>query len=108
MVMERDYLIEFCEEISRPLEIPVIAGVFLLKSYKNALFINKHVPGANIPENILNRLRNAKDPLKEGMLIAAEQAKDFINIAEGIHIMAVKSEHLIPEILEMAELNQEY
>ena len=108
MVMERDYLIEFCEEISRPLDIPVIAGVFLLKSYKNALFINKYVPGANIPENILNRLKNAKDPLKEGILIAAEQAKDFFKIAEGVHIMAVKSEHLIPNILEIAGLNLEY
>jgi len=108
MIMERSYLIEFCEEISNPLEIPVIAGIFLLKSYKNALFINKYVPGANIPDKILNRLKDAKDPLQEGMLIAAEQARDFINIAQGIHIMAVKTEHLIPQILEMADINLEY
>ena len=108
MVMDRNYLIEFCQEISNPLEIPVIAGIFLLKSYKNALFINKFVPGANIPEHILIRLKDAKDPLKEGILIAAEQANDFINIAEGIHIMAVKAEYLIPEILEKAGLNLEY
>ena len=108
IVMDRNYLIDFCKEISNPLEIPVIAGVFLLKSYKNALFINKYVPGANIPENILNRLKDAKNPLKEGILIAAEQANDFINIADGIHIMAVKSENLIPEILEKAGLNLEY
>ena len=108
MVMERNYLIEFCERISKPLDIPVIAGVFLLKSYKNALFINKYVPGANIPEKILNRLKDAKDPLKEGIQIAAEQAKDYINIAEGIHIMAVKAEHLIPQIIEMADINLEY
>ena len=106
--MEKENLIEFCEKISNPLEIPVIAGVFLLKSYKNALFINKYVPGANIPENIINRLKNAKDPLQEGIQIAAEQAKDFFNIANGIHLMAVKTEHLIPKILEKAELNLEY
>ena len=108
MVMDRKYLIEFCEEISNPLEIPVIAGVFLLKSYKNALFINKYVPGANIPENILKRLRDAKDPLKEGILSAAEQAQDYLNIADGIHLMAVKAEHLIPEVLELADINLEY
>ena len=108
MVMKKENLIEFCEEISKPLEIPVIAGVFLLKSYKNALFINKFVPGANIPDNILNRLKNAKDPLKEGIQIAAEQAQDFMKIADGIHLMAVKAEHLIPEILEKADLNLEY
>ncbi len=108
IIMDRNCLIDFCEEISNPLEIPVIAGVFLLKSYKNALYINKFVPGANIPENVLNRLKEAKDPLEEGILIASEQAKDFINIADGIHIMAVKAEHLIPEILEKAGLNLEY
>ena len=96
------------KKISNPLEIPVIAGVFLLKSYKNALFINKYVPGANIPENILNRLKDAKKPLEEGILIAAEQAQDFIQIANGIHLMAVKAEHLIPDILEKAGLNLEY
>ena len=108
IVMDRKCLADFCNEISNPLEIPVIAGVFLLKSYKNALFINKFVPGANIPENILNRLKDAKNPLQEGILIASEQAQDFINIADGIHLMAVKSEHLIPEILEKAGLNLEY
>ena len=108
IVMDRKCLADFCNEISNPLEIPVIAGVFLLKSYKNALFINKFVPGANIPENVLNRLKDAKNPLQEGILIASEQAQDFINIADGIHLMAVKSEHLIPEILEKAGLNLEY
>ena len=108
MIMEKENLIKFCETISNPLEIPVIAGVFLLKSYKNALFINKYVPGANIPENILNRLKDAKNPLEEGINIAAEQAKDFFKIADGVHIMAVKAEHLIPEILAKANLNLEY
>ncbi|MDC3147050.1 methylenetetrahydrofolate reductase [Prochlorococcus sp. AH-716-I09] len=108
MVMEKQNLIEFCEKISDPLEIPVIAGVFLLKSYKNALFINKYVPGANVPEKILNRLKDAKNPLQEGIQIAAEQAQDFINIASGIHLMAVKAEHLIPEILKKANINLEY
>ena len=108
MVMEKENLIEFCEKISKPLEIPVIAGVFLLKSYKNALFINKYVPGANIPENILNRLKDAKEPLQEGIKIAAEQAHDFMNIANGVHLMAVKAEHLIPQIIENANLNLEY
>jgi len=108
MIMEKENLIDFCKKITEPLDIPVIAGVFLLKSYKNALFINKYVPGANIPENILNRLKDAKDPLQEGITIAAEQAHDFINIADGIHLMAVKSEHLIPEIIEKAHLSLEY
>ena len=108
MVMDKKYLLDFCKYISEPLEIPVLAGVFLLKSYKNALFINKHVPGANIPNNILKRLENSNNQLEEGINIAAEQVKDFLEISQGVHIMAVKSEHLIPEILERSGVNLEY
>ncbi len=108
MVMNKNYLIDFCEKISEPLQIPVLAGVFLLKSYKNAIFINKYIPGAAIPDNILQRLKYASNPLEEGINIAAEQVKEFIEISQGIHIMAVKSEHLIPEILQRAEINLEF
>ena len=108
MIMDKKFLYDFCKDISEPMGIPVISGVFLLKSYKNALFINKHVPGANIPEKILNRLKDSKNPLEEGIEIAAEQVKEFMEISQGVHIMAVKSEHLIPEILKRAEINLEY
>ena len=43
-----------------------------------------------------------------GIQIAAEQAQNFFKIANGVHLMAVKAEHLIPEILEKADLNLEY
>ena len=108
MIMDKKYLIDFCDEISKPLNLPVLAGVFLLKSYKNALFINKFVPGANIPDQILNRLKESNNPIEEGVNIAAEQVREFIDISQGVHIMAVKSEHLIPEILKRAEINLEY
>ena len=105
MIMDKKYLIDFCRDISEPLHLPVIAGVFLLKSYKNALFINKYVPGANIPDKVLNRLKDSKEPLNEGINIASEQIRDFIKIAQGVHIMAVKCEELIPEILKRSEIN---
>ena len=108
MIMDKKYLIDFCDEISKPLNLPVLAGVFLLKSYKNALFINKFVPGANIPDQILNRLKESNNPIEEGINIAAEQLREFIDIAQGVHLMAVKSEHLIPEILKRAGINLEY
>tara|TARA_B100000131_G_scaffold254669_1_gene249041 strand:+ start:102 stop:992 length:891 start_codon:yes stop_codon:yes gene_type:complete len=108
MIMDKKYLIDFCKNVSEPMNLPVIAGVFLLKSYKNALFIKKNVPGANIPEKILHRLKESKDPLTEGMNIASEQVRDFIEIAQGVHIMAIKCEQLIPEIIQKAEINLVY
>ena len=95
------------KEIADPLQIKVLAGVFLLKSAKNASFINRVVPGACIPDSIISRLENAKDPFIEGIAIAAEQIRDFSGITQGIHLMAVKAEKYIPEILEKSNINFE-
>ena len=105
MVMDCEVLENFCNEIAKPLELPVLAGVFLLKSSKNAQFINKVVPGACIPDSIINRLEEAKDPISEGINIAAEQIRRFLDITQGVHIMAIKSEQRIPEILDQANIN---
>ncbi len=105
MVMDSKILEEFCKEIADPLEMPVLAGVFLLKSAKNAHFINKVVPGAEIPKSILDRLEKAEDPELEGIRIAAEQVRRFIGISKGVHLMAVKAESKIPLILHKANLS---
>ena len=105
MVMNPKILEKFCKEISDPLELPVLAGVFLLKSAKNAQFINKVVPGASIPTSILDRLEKAKNPGLEGISIAAEQVRNFVEITNGVHIMAIKAENLIPSILNQAKIN---
>lgn len=73
-----------------------------MKSAKNAKFINKYVPGVDIPEAIIDRLAKAEKPLEEGVKIAAEQVKLAQGICQGVHLMAVKREDLIPEILNQA------
>ena len=83
---------------------PVLAGIFLLKSAKNAQFINRNVPGVEIPEHIIQRLAQAADPLHEGVCIAAEQVKAARELCQGVHVMAIRREDLIPKILELAEV----
>jgi methylenetetrahydrofolate reductase (NADPH) len=73
-----------------------------LKSAKNARFINRAVPGVQIPEHIIDRLEAASDPLAEGVTIAAEQVQMAKEICQGVHLMAVKREDLIPQILDRA------
>jgi methylenetetrahydrofolate reductase (NADPH) len=80
----------------------VLAGVFLLKSARNARFINRVVPGACIPEAVITRLEGAKDQAAEGVAIAAEQVQSYQSIAQGVHLMAVKAEERIPCILDRA------
>jgi len=105
MVMDAAVLRRFVEEIAAPLGLPVLAGVFLLKSARNARFINRVVPGASIPETVIQRLEDAKDAAAEGIMIAAEQVHAFREVAQGVHLMAVKAEERIPEILNQAGLS---
>ncbi|WP_415399384.1 methylenetetrahydrofolate reductase [Synechococcus sp. W4D4] len=102
MVMDEDCLKRFVDEITAPLGLPVLAGVFLLKSAKNAAFINRVVPGACIPQAIIDRLAAASNPADEGITIAAEQVRRYAKTCQGIHLMAVKAEERIPLILERA------
>jgi methylenetetrahydrofolate reductase (NADPH) len=104
MVMDRAALQRFVEEITAPLGLPVLAGVFLLKSARNAAFINRVVPGAAIPETIIERLAQASDPGAEGVAIAAEQVEAYRPLVQGVHLMAIKAEERIPEILSQAGL----
>ena len=105
MVTDADRLRRFVEEISAPLGLPVLAGVFLLKSAKNAAFINRVVPGANIPQATIDRLAAAANPADEGISIAAEQVATYAGIAQGVHLMAVRAEERIPLILERAGIS---
>jgi len=102
MVMDEDCLKRFVDEITAPLGLPVLAGVFLLKSAKNAAFINRVVPGACIPQSIIDRLAAASNPADEGITIAAEQVSRYAKTCQGVHLMAVKAEERIPLILERA------
>lgn len=102
LICDFDRLDKFMNEIASETNKPILAGIFLLKSAKNAAFINRCVPGVNIPDSMINRLGNAKNQLREGMLIAAEQVKMASQICHGVHMMAVRREDLIPEILDLA------
>ena len=102
LISDFDRLEKFMDKIATPAEKPVLAGIFLLKSAKNAAFLNRNVPGVHIPEDIIERLAAAKDPLQEGITIAAEQIKLARTLCQGVHIMAIRREDLIPEILNRA------
>ena len=102
LITDFEILEKFMYKIACGYNKPILAGIFLLKSAKNAQFINKAVPGVNIPEHIIERLAKAKHPLEEGMKIAAEQVQMARGLCQGVHIMAVKREDLIAPILDLA------
>ena len=102
LISDFDKLEKFMDGIVAGSDRPILAGIFLLKSAKNARFINRCVPGVDIPEHIIERLEKADEPLQEGVKIAAEQVKIARQLCQGVHMMAVRREDLIPEILTLA------
>jgi methylenetetrahydrofolate reductase (NADPH) len=104
LISDFDRLDQFMTQVAAGCGKPILAGIFLLKSAKNAEFINRNVPGVEIPQHLIDRLARAQDPLREGMAIAAEQVAMARQICQGVHMMAVRREDLIPEILQMAGL----
>ncbi|MBW4613991.1 MAG: methylenetetrahydrofolate reductase [Desmonostoc vinosum HA7617-LM4] len=102
LITDFERLEKFMDTIAAGYKKPILAGIFLLKSAKNAQFINRCVPGVNIPQHIIDRLAKTKDPLEEGMKIAAEQVQIAKQLCQGVHMMAVKREDLIAPILDLA------
>jgi methylenetetrahydrofolate reductase (NADPH) len=102
LIVDFERLEKFMDQIAAGCDRPVLAGVFLLKSAKNAQFINRNVPGVQIPQTIIDRLAKAKDPLQEGIAIAAEQVQAARQLCQGVHMMAVRREDLIAKILDSA------
>lgn len=105
MITDFERLDKFMHQIAASTNVPILAGIFLLKSAKNAEFINRNVPGVTIPDEIIQRLAAAADPLQEGVKIAAEQVQLARQICQGVHLMAVKREDLIPKILDLAGIS---
>jgi len=104
LIHDFERLDKFMHQIAAGCDRPILAGIFLLKSAKNAAFINRCVPGVQIPQSIIDRLAAAADPLQEGVAIAAEQIQQARQLCHGVHVMAVRREDLIPAILDRAGL----
>ena len=80
-------------------KVPVIAGITLLKSVGMARYINKHVEGASIPESIIDQLMKASDKQEACIKIAGELIRDLRPLCQGVLIIPIGWEKLIPALL---------
>jgi homocysteine S-methyltransferase len=80
----------FLERIA-PLRIPVIAGIWPLASLRNAEFLANEVPGARVPEGVLERMRLAEAGGRdaahaEGVMIALEVMEAVRGMVQGVQV----------------------
>jgi methylenetetrahydrofolate reductase (NADPH) len=83
-----------------------IPGLMPLKSPRVARYMQDNIPGIEIPEAIIRRMERASDPKKEGVKLVVEQIQWLKSLhgINGVHIMAVGWEEIIPEIVSKAGL----
>jgi len=81
--------------------IKIFAGFIPVKSVKMANYLNTKVPGINVPENIINLMESTDDPQKTCIEISKEIISEIKGMKgiDGIHIMALGWEHLIPKMI---------
>ena len=89
-VFDAGELAEFLERIA-PWRIPVLAGIWPLTSLRNAEFLANEVPGARVPEAVLERMRRAEaggpeEAHAEGIRIAQEVLDAVRGMVQGVQV----------------------
>jgi 5,10-methylenetetrahydrofolate reductase len=85
-------------------KVPIIVGITLLKSVGMARYINKHVEGMSIPDPIIDKLMRASDKREASVEIAADLIKAMRPLCQGIQIIPIGWENLVPTLLERVGL----
>jgi CO dehydrogenase/acetyl-CoA synthase delta subunit len=87
-------------------KVYILAGVTPPKSIGMARYMKNSVPGMDVPDEVIDRLRGAKDKEDEGINICVDiinQVREIEGVA-GVHVMAIEWESAVPEILSRAKL----
>jgi len=87
-------------------KVYILGGVTPLKSVGMARYMQKNVPGLDVPDELIDRLKGADNAQEEGINICVDiinELKEVKGIA-GVHIMAIEWEEAVATIAERAGL----
>ncbi len=87
-------------------KVKICAGLVLLTSMGAIKYMNANVPGVFVPDNLVQEMADAPkgEALNTGIRIMARQIRQCIDekLCDGVHIMAIGKEAVVPRILEEA------
>jgi len=104
-VFEPDVFARFMEKAHK-LGTPVMVGIVPLKSAGMAKYMNENVAGVNVPDRIIDRMKviAKEDRKKVSVDIAAELARAMKDMCQGVHLMPLGWDDVVPNIVEAADL----
>ena len=86
--------------------IKILAGIVLLVSARMAKYMNESVPGIFVPQALIDEIASAEKgkAVQKGIQIAGRLIKQLKEeaICDGVHIMAIGREEVVPDILAAA------
>jgi 5,10-methylenetetrahydrofolate reductase len=85
-------------------KVPIMAGIILLKSASMARYMNKHVAGICVPEDLIQEMQQSKNKTATSIEIASRLIKQLKPMCQGIHIMSIGWDKIVPEVLEASGL----
>jgi len=88
----------------KPVKVPIMAGIVLLKSAGMARYMNEHVSGISVPEELITEIDASKDKVATSIEIASRLIKQLKPLCQGIHIMSIGWEKIVPQVLEASGL----
>src|SRR4030066_388218 len=94
-------------QFARRFPVKVLAGIVLLSSAKMAKYMTENVPGIFVPQHLIDELANAPKgtALNKGIEIAGRMIATLKKeaICDGVHVMAIGREGVVPDILTVAD-----
>jgi methylenetetrahydrofolate reductase (NADPH) len=95
-------------EYARKFPVKILAGIILLTSARMAQYMNKNVPGVFVPQSLIDEMAGAPkgQVLAKGIEIAGRMIRKLKEekTCDGVHIMAIGKEEVVPDILKAAGL----
>ena len=88
VLFDLSYLETFLERLGGACPIPLLVGIFYVRSYSLALRLHNEVPGIVVPEHVQERLRDAgADAGDTGLAIARELLDASRERAAGVYVI---------------------
>lgn len=89
-------------------KVHILAGITPFKSLGMARYMKSRVPGMDVPDNLIERLKGVpkEKQAEEGIRLAIEMMQELkgLNGVKGFHIMAIEWEEKVPELVKGAGL----
>ncbi|MFZ5451339.1 MAG: methylenetetrahydrofolate reductase [Thermodesulfobacteriota bacterium] len=85
-------------------KVAILAGITPMKNVGMAKYMQKRVPGIDVPDEVVKRIGGVpkEKQAEEGINLAVEQIEELKTVEgiRGFHIMAIEWEEKVPEIVQ--------